>query len=83
MENKKKGVVQPTAVTAINMMGSGIIMLPTNLAQVGTMSILSWLLTAFGTIFIAYGFFQAGMFTRKVVVWAVLLNILTVKPAHL
>lgn len=45
MENKKMGVVQLTVVTAINMMGSGIIMLPTNLAQVGTMSILSWLLT--------------------------------------
>jgi putrescine:ornithine antiporter len=65
MENKKMGVVQLTVMTAINMMGSGIIMLPTNLAQVGTISILSWLITAFGAMFIAYGFSQAGMFTRK------------------
>ncbi|MDR0297213.1 MAG: putrescine-ornithine antiporter [Streptococcaceae bacterium] len=65
MENKKMGVMQLTIITAINMMGSGIIMLPANLAQVGTISILSWLVTAIGAMFIAYGFSQAGMFTRK------------------
>jgi len=39
----KMGVLQLTFFTAINMMVSGIIMLPARLAQVGTVSTLSWL----------------------------------------
>jgi putrescine:ornithine antiporter len=61
----KMSVVQLTIITTINMMGSGIIMLPTNLAKVGTMSILSWLVTAVGSMALAYAFAQAGMFSRK------------------
>ena len=49
----KMSVVQLTILTAVNMMGSGIIMLPTKLAQVGTMSILSWLVTAVGSMCLA------------------------------
>lgn len=65
-ESKNKmSVVQLTILTAVNMMGSGIIMLPTNLAQVGTMSILSWLVTAVGSTALAYAFAQCGMFSRK------------------
>ncbi|MBL4936798.1 putrescine-ornithine antiporter [Clostridium sp. YIM B02515] len=63
--NNKMSVWQLTIITVINMMGSGIIMLPTNLAQVGTMSILSWLVTAVGSMALAYAFAQAGMFSRK------------------
>lgn len=37
----KMGVVQLTILTMVNMMGSGIIMLPTKLAEVGTISIIS------------------------------------------
>ncbi len=59
------GVMQLTIITAINMMGSGIIMLPTNLAQVGTMSILSWVVTALGAMLLAWGFAQAGIYTKK------------------
>ena len=33
---------------------AGIIMLPTNLAQVGTISVLSWLVTAVGALLLAY-----------------------------
>lgn len=64
-EKNKMSVLQLTIITAINMMGSGIIMLPTNLAQVGTMSILSWLVTAVGSMALAYAFAQAGMYSRK------------------
>ncbi|WP_461240233.1 putrescine-ornithine antiporter [Paucilactobacillus sp. N302-9] len=64
-EKKKMSVVQLTIITAINMMGSGIIMLPTNLAQVGTMSILSWLVTAVGAMTLAYAFSRAGMYTTN------------------
>ena len=58
-------VVQLTILTAINMIGSGIIMLPANLAQVGTISILSWLVTAVGSMALAYAFAQCGMFSSN------------------
>lgn len=64
-QKNKMSVVQLTILTAINMMGSGIIMLPTKLAEVGTMSILSWLVTAIGSMALAYAFAQCGMFSRK------------------
>ena len=50
---KKMNVVQLTFIVAVNMMGSGIIMLPTNMAQVGAISLLSWIVTALGSMAIA------------------------------
>jgi len=64
-EKNKMGVIQLTFLTAINMMGSGIIMLPAKLAQVGTMSVLSWLVTALGAMALAYSFAQCGMNSSK------------------
>ena len=61
----KIGVVQLTIITIVNMMGSGIIMLPTQLAQVGTISILSWLVTAAGSTALAFAFAKCGMFSKK------------------
>ena len=52
---KKMSVTQLTLLTAINMMGSGIVMLPTKLAEIGTISILSWVITGFGSLCLAYG----------------------------
>jgi putrescine:ornithine antiporter len=46
-------------------MGSGIIMLPTNMAQVGAISLLSWIVTALGSMALAYGFAQAGVFNQR------------------
>lgn len=63
--NNKIGVVQLTILTMVNMMGSGIIMLPTKLAEIGTISILSWLVTAVGSTALAYAFAQCGMFSKK------------------
>lgn len=40
-KSNKMGVVQLTILTMVNMMASGIIMLPTKLAEVGTISIIS------------------------------------------
>ena len=57
--------MQLTFIVAVNMMGSGIIMLPTNMAQVGAISLLSWLVTAVGSMAIAYGFAQAGLFNQR------------------
>jgi len=62
---KKMTMIQLTVVVAVNMMGSGIIMLPTNMAQVGAISLLSWIVTALGSMAIAYGFAQAGIFNQR------------------
>ncbi|OOF66033.1 putrescine-ornithine antiporter [Rodentibacter caecimuris] len=64
-QNNKIGVVQLTILTMVNMMGSGIIMLPTKLAEIGTISIVSWLVTAVGSTALAYAFAQCGMFSKK------------------
>ena len=62
---KKMNLVQLTFIVAVNMMGSGIIMLPANMAQVGAISLLSWLVTAVGSMAIAYGFAQAGLLNQR------------------
>ena len=64
-EIKRMNLVQLTFIVAVNMMGSGIIMLPTNMAQVGAISLLSWIVTALGSMAIAYGFAQAGLFNQR------------------
>ena len=61
----KMSVTQLTLLTAINMMGSGIVMLPTKLAEIGTISILSWLITAVGSLCLAYAFAKCGMFSKR------------------
>ena len=62
---KKMSLIQLTFIVAVNMMGSGIIMLPTNMAKVGAISLLSWIVTALGSMAIAYGFAQAGIFNQR------------------
>lgn len=64
-KSKKMGVRQMTIITAVNMMGSGIILLPANLAQVGTISVLSWLVTTAGATCLAYAFARAGTFSNR------------------
>ena len=62
---KKMNVVQLTFIVTVNMMGSGIIMLPSNMAKVGAISLTSWLVTALGSLAIAWGFAQAGIFNQR------------------
>ena len=64
-KQKKMNLMQLTFIVAVNMMGSGIIMLPTNMAHVGAISLLSWIVTAVGSMAIAYGFAQAGIFNQR------------------
>lgn len=73
-KSNKMGVVQLTILTMVNMMGSGIIMLPTKLAEVGTISIISWMVTAVGSMALAWAFAKCGMFSRKPAGWAATLN---------
>ena len=49
----------------LNMLGSSIILMPTKLAEIGTMSILSWVVTITGATAISYVFAKCGMFSRK------------------
>jgi putrescine:ornithine antiporter len=64
-EQEKMTLTQLTFIVAVNMMGSGIIMLPTNMAGVGAISLLSWAVTAVGSLAIAYGFAQAGLLNQR------------------
>lgn len=64
-KKNKMNVWQLTILTAVNMMGSGIIMLPAQLAKVGSLSIVSWLMTAVGSMALAYAFAKAGMYSRR------------------
>lgn len=62
---RKMSLVQLTFVTAANMLGAGIIMLPTKLAEVGTISIISWIITSLCSLALAMTFARCGMFTTK------------------
>ena len=77
----KMSVFQLTILTAVNMMGSGIIMLPSKLAQVGALSIVSWLVTAVGSMCLAYVFAKCGMYSKRGGAWAATPNIHSAKPA--
>ncbi len=63
--SRKMGVVDLTVLVAVNMMGSGIIMLPASLAETGAISILSWVVTVVGAMCIAYTFAKCGALCRR------------------
>jgi putrescine:ornithine antiporter len=62
---KKMGLTGLTTLVAVNMMGSGIIMLPSSMAQLGAVSLLSWIITAIGSMAIAYCFAQCGIYCAR------------------
>jgi len=64
-DKNKMGLISLTAMVAGNMMGSGIFILPANLAQIGSISIWGWLLTSFGAISLALIFATLGMLNPK------------------
>lgn len=61
----KMGIMALTLVTASNMMGSGVFMLPTNLARVGSISIFGWLVTIIGVIALALVFAKSSLLTPR------------------
>lgn len=61
----KMGVVALTLVTASNMMGSGVFMLPTNLAGIGYISLWGWLFTIIGVIALALVFAKTSLITPR------------------
>jgi putrescine:ornithine antiporter len=63
--SKKMGLTGLTTLVVINMMGSGIILLPSSMAQLGAVSLLSWIVTAIGSMCIAYCFAQCGIYCTR------------------
>ena len=62
MSGNKMGLMGLTTVVTVNMMGSGIILLPSSLAQTGGIALLAWGITAIGALCIAYSFAKCGMY---------------------
>lgn len=66
MEHRHKmGPVMLTALVAGNMMGSGVFLLPANLAQIGSVSIYGWIVTVIGSIALALVFSRMGLINPK------------------
>ncbi len=57
---KKIGLFACIGVVAGNMMGSGIALLPANLAHIGSISVISWVLSMFGAMCLAYVYARLG-----------------------
>lgn len=52
-KNKKIGLIALTAIVIGNLIGSGVFLLPANLAKSGSISLFGWVITALGAIFLA------------------------------
>ena len=57
---KKIGVFGASAIVAGNMMGSGIALLPSNLAKIGSVSIIAWGIVSFGALALAFVYARLG-----------------------
>lgn len=55
-DTKKIGLIACTGVVAGNMMGSGIALLPSALATIGSISVFSWVICLFGAMGLAFVF---------------------------
>ncbi len=60
------GLWMLTALVAGNMIGSGIFLLPSSLATIGTIGIVAWILTSVGAIFLALVFAKLAMWIPRV-----------------
>ncbi|ODN41845.1 amino acid permease [Piscirickettsia litoralis] len=58
--NQKIGIIAATAIVAGNMMGSGIALLPSSLASIGSITLISWFLAAIGALALAYVYSTLG-----------------------
>ncbi len=59
--NYKMGPVMLTALVTGNMMGSGVFLLPANLAAIGSIATIGWLVTTVGVISLALVFSKLGL----------------------
>ncbi|VEB06085.1 Lysine/cadaverine antiporter membrane protein CadB [Klebsiella pneumoniae] len=77
---KKIGLFACTGVVAGNMMGSGIALLPANLASIGGIAIWGWVISIIGAMSLAYVY--ARLATKKPAAGAVLLPTLAKYLRH-
>lgn len=63
--DKKIGVLPATFLVAGNMMGSGVFLLPANLAKFGSVSIWGWVVTTIGSLLLAFVFAKLGRLAPK------------------
>ena len=63
---KKMGVLALTLVTASNMMGSGVFLLPTNLGKIGAISIFGWVVTIIGVLALALVFAKTALIHMRI-----------------
>ena len=64
MPQSKMSVTQLTLLTTLNMLGSGIIMLPAKIASVGGIGLLSWGIVCVSAVAMAYAFAYCGMYSK-------------------
>lgn len=64
-KHKQLGLAALTALVTGDMIGSGIFLLPSELAHLGSLSLLSWVFTALGTVFLAFVFSRMSQLVPK------------------
>jgi cadaverine:lysine antiporter len=57
---KKIGLFAAAAIVAGNMMGSGIALLPANLAKIGSISLIAWIVAGIGALALAFVYARLG-----------------------
>ena len=62
---QKIGLIACTGVVAGNMMGSGIALLPANLASLGSIAIWGWVISIIGAMSLAYVYARLATKTRS------------------
>lgn len=65
ISNSKMGLSSLTVLVTLNMMGSGIFLLPSNLAKVGSISIFGFIVSAIGAIALAVSFSKLSFLCPK------------------
>jgi basic amino acid/polyamine antiporter, APA family len=64
-QKKQLGLWMLTALVSGNMIGSGIFLLPSNLARIGSISLFSWIFTALGAFLLALVFSKMSTLVPK------------------
>lgn len=64
-KEKKLGLISLTALVTGNMMGSGMFLLPSTMARLGSGSLLSWIFTAIGSLLLAIVFSRMSALIPK------------------
>lgn len=64
MTKFKMNRTQFMLLTALNMLGTGILMLPAKVAQVGGIGLLSWFVVCLAAVAMAYAFANCGIYSK-------------------